>query len=74
MMKGNMADAEKGLRQNRGQGLRVRLAEMLVTNFLFQKSHCIFFRVDFYCGVKHLKLLYALKAWGTVQQVCEFRD
>jgi len=35
-MKGNMA--EKGLLQNGSQGLHVRLATMLVTDFLFQMS------------------------------------
>jgi len=33
-----------------------------------------FFCVDFYCGVKHLKLLFALEAWDTMQKICEFRD
>ena len=53
MMKGNMADAEKGLRQNRGQGLRVRLAEMLVTNF-FSKSHTAYFSVLIFIAVSNI--------------------
>jgi len=55
--------AKTGLRWNGGQGLHVRLAVMLVTNCLFQKSH-YFFRVYSYCycRVKRLKFLFALEA------------
>jgi len=35
--------AETGLWQNGGQDLHVGLAGMLVTSYLFQKSHCVFF-------------------------------
>jgi len=66
--------AERGLQQNGDGGLHVGLAEILVTNCLFQKSHYIFFRVYSYCGVKCLKFLFALEAWGTTQQICELRD
>jgi len=55
--------AETGLQQNGGQGLHVRLAVMLMTNCLFQKSrYFYFFRVYSYCGVKRLKFLFALEA------------
>jgi len=65
-MIGNMA--EIGLQWNGGQGLQVGLVGMLVTKFIFQKSHDIayFFRVDFYCSVECLKFLVALEAWGTM--------
>jgi len=33
-----------------------------------------FFRVYSYCGVERLKFLFALEAWGTMQQICEFGD
>jgi len=39
--------AKTGLQRNEGQGLHVKLVGMLVTSFLFQKSHCIFFLLVF---------------------------
>jgi len=42
---------------------------------VFSKSHITyFFRVYSYCGVERLKFLFAPEAWGTTQQICEFRD
>jgi len=58
---GNMA--ETGLRQNGGQDLYVRLARMLVTRYLFQKSHYIFFQCLFlWCRTP--KFFFALEAWA----------
>jgi len=66
--------AETSLWQNGGQSLHVGLAVKLVTN-VFSKSHiAYFFHVYFYCSAKRLKFLFALVAWGTTQQICEFRD
>jgi len=48
-------------RRPRPPNLHVRLVWMLLTSFLFQKSHCIFFYVGFYSSVKHLQFPFALK-------------
>ena len=34
----------------------------------------IFFHVGFYDSVKHLQLLFALKAWCTTQLIYDFQD
>jgi len=65
---------ETGLRRNGGQGLHVGLAGMLVTTFFSQSHITYFFRVYSYCGVERFKFLFALEAWGTMQQICEFGD
>ena len=67
--------AETALRQNGGQGLHVGLAGMLVTNCLFQNSHLLIFSMFILIAVSNVsKFLFALEAWGTTQQICEFGD
>ena len=60
MMIGNMANT--GLRQNRSSGLHVGLVGMLVINFLFQKSHCIFFPCWFLFWCQKASGSFALEA------------
>jgi len=75
---GNMA--ETGLRRNGGPGFHVGLAGMLVTNCLFQKSHCLFFPCLFLlrCGTPQVSLCtwsmghYATNMWVSLGSERQF--
>jgi len=60
MMTGNMV--ETGVKRSGGQAFHAGLVGMLVTSFLFQKTHCIFFHASFYSSVTCFQFLFALEA------------